>query len=263
LIQEFPWEDWTDEFELALGCGLNCIEWTVDLNKFEINPIFDPNYENLIHQLTQSSGISVESVTLDNFVEAPLHKINAKNNLKSDLKKLEWIVDRVKPHSINTLVLPIVRENGEESEETLDDLCRILANIQPVLDVNNMFLALELELSNNLISRVVESLAGFKNIGFNFDIGNSASLGNDPIREIQLYGEKLFNIHIKDRTYNGSTVPLGSGVARFKLIFQELNRNNYGRNYILQAARIPNQPEFVTIKNYLDFCKNAGLWISH
>lgn len=263
LIQEFPWEDWSNEFELASRCGLNCIEWTVDLTKFETNPIFDPNYSEFIHQITESNRITVESITLDNFVEAPLHKINAKNNLKSDIKKLEWILDRLKTHSIKTLVLPIVKENGEESEETLNNLCQILASTQSTLEVNNIFLAVELELSINQISKVVKSLSEYKNIGFNFDIGNSASLGNDPIREIQLYAEKLFNVHIKDRSYNGTTVPLGTGDARFKLIFRELNRNKYNRNFILQAARIPNQPEIITIKSYLDFCRNAGLWILH
>jgi hexulose-6-phosphate isomerase len=262
-IQEFPWEDWTNEFALAARCSLNCIEWTVDLNKLETNPIFDPLYKEFIHQITESNGITIESITLDNFVEAPLHKVNAKNNLKSDIKKLEWIVDRIKVHSIKTLVLPIVKENGEENEETLANLCQILVGTQSILEANNIFLALELELRIDQISNVVKSLAEYKNIGFNFDIGNSASLGNDPIREIQLYGNKLFNVHIKDRSYKGSTVPLGAGDARFKLIFQELNRNKYNGNFILQAARIPNQPEIETIKNYLHFCKNAGLWILH
>lgn len=261
LIQEFPWENWTNEFELAARCGLDCIEWTVDLNKFEANPIFDPIYREFIHQISQSNGINIESITLDNFVEAPLHKVNAKNNLTSDIKKLVWILDKIKPHSIKTLVLPIVKENGEESEKTLANLCQILAGTQSILEANDIFLALELELTIDQIRNVVKSLAEYKNIGFNFDIGNSASLGNDPIGEIQLYGGKLFNVHIKDRSYNGTTVPLGAGDARFELIFHELSRNQYNGNFILQAARIPNQPEIETIKNYLEFCKSAGLWI--
>ena len=85
-------------------------------------------------------------------------------------------------------------------------------------------------------------------------MGNSAALGNDAVEEIQLYGNKLFNVHIKDRILGGSTVPLGEGTVNFKKVFNELHLIGYEGNYILQAARIPRQNEVVTVKKYLDYC---------
>ena len=52
-----------------------------------------------------------------------------------------------------------------------------------------------------------------ESFGINYDIGNSASMGFDPIEEIETYGQRILNVHIKDRLFNGATVPLGSGDA--------------------------------------------------
>ena len=54
--------------------------------------------------------------------------------------------------------------------------------------------------------------------GINYDIGNSACLGYDPEEEINNYGDRIYNVHIKDRLLHGSTVPLGSGNADIKSI---------------------------------------------
>ena len=57
------------------------------------------------------------------------------------------------------------------------------------------------------------------NITVNYDIGNSAALGYDPIEELDSYGDKISDIHIKDRTLNGGPVVLGEGDADFEKFF--------------------------------------------
>ena len=47
-------------------------------------------------------------------------------------------------------------------------------------------------------------------------MGNSASLGYDAQEEIDLLGNKIINVHIKDRIRSGTTVPLGTGDTDFK-----------------------------------------------
>ena len=63
-----------------------------------------------------------------------------------------------------------------------------------------------------------------KYFGINYDTGNSASKGYDPIVELDLYGKYIDNIHLKDRIYKGSTVPLGEGNADFDTIFKKLKK---------------------------------------
>ena len=55
--------------------------------------------------------------------------------------------------------------------------------------------------------------------GINYDIGNSAALGFLPSKEFEAYGNRIVNVHIKDRPFGGTTVPLGTGDADFKTVF--------------------------------------------
>jgi hypothetical protein len=71
----------------------------------------------------------------------------------------------------------------------------------------------------------------------NYDIGNSASLGFNPEEELDAYGQRILNVHVKDRKLGGTTVPLGTGNANLDLVFKELNEINYSGGITMQAAR--------------------------
>ena len=73
--------------------------------------------------------------------------------------------------------------------------------------------------------------------GINYDIGNSAGLGYNPEEEIEAYGNRIFNVHIKDRLLHGTTVPLGTGNADIPSVLKLLDAINYSGNYVLQTAR--------------------------
>ena len=71
----------------------------------------------------------------------------------------------------------------------------------------------------------------------NYDSGNSASLGYDPIDEFAAYGVRVGSVHIKDRVRGGGTVPLGSGDASFRALFECLAALGYSGDFVLQVAR--------------------------
>ena len=48
-------------------------------------------------------------------------------------------------------------------------------------------------------------------IKINYDIGNSAAQGYNVIEELDTYGNRISDIHIKDRILNGGPVILGNG----------------------------------------------------
>ena len=71
----------------------------------------------------------------------------------------------------------------------------------------------------------------------NYDIGNSASLGFDPKQELEAYGQRILNVHVKDRKLGGTTVPLGTGSADIQFVLQKLNEIGYAGGITMQAAR--------------------------
>ena len=54
------------------------------------------------------------------------------------------------------------------------------------------------------------------NISINYDIGNSLALGYDFKEELNLYHNKISEVHIKDRKLNGPSVLIGTGLAKLK-----------------------------------------------
>jgi hexulose-6-phosphate isomerase len=88
----------------------------------------------------------------------------------------------------------------------------------------------------------------------NYDIGNSASLGFDPKEELDAYGQRILNVHVKDRKLGGTTVPLGTGNADINLVIQKLQEFGYSGGLTMQAARGENDVE--TAKNQLSYVRN-------
>ena len=91
-------------------------------------------------------------------------------------------------------------------------------------------------------------------------MGNSASKGFDPEKEIEILSKYIINVHIKDRIYKGNTVELGKGDVDFKKVFKMLKKIGYNDDLILQACREDinneNKNYLKTIKKYKNFTIN-------
>lgn len=256
-IQEFPINTWQDEFRMAKSIGLDSIEWTVDFNEYRLNPIFDSDAKGLITKLSNQFGVSVPSITLDCFVNAPIHAINELTGLKSDAADLVWVAQNICIPDLNLLVLPIVAEAGDFDLDKLLVLIRCLDEIGVEIANSGKRVAIECEFKISLIKILLDSLDPTV-FGVNFDIGNSAALGHSAREEIMLCKGRIFNVHIKDRKLGGKTVPLGDGCVNFLEVANELKSIGYQGNKILQAARKFEGPEFDDISSYVKFCKELG-----
>jgi len=88
----------------------------------------------------------------------------------------------------------------------------------------------------------------------NYDIGNSASLGFDPKEELEAYGLKILNVHVKDRKLGSTTVPLGTGNAKINYVLQKLQEIGYSGGLTMQAARGEN--DIKTAQEQLAYVRN-------
>ena len=89
-------------------------------------------------------------------------------------------------------------------------------------------------------------------------MGNSAALGYDPVEELNIYGPKITDLHIKDRFLGGPSVPLGKGNVNFKKIFEILLKQSYQGIMIFQAFRDDDGLEIFK-KQFSWFIKNIKL----
>lgn len=257
-IQEFPWKSWKEEFQRAASIDLYLLEWTLDLQGLYQNPFMTPTGQNEINELRERHNIRVQSVTLDCFLEGPLHRSHPETLAKSELKDLLAVAENARNLGVTIGVLPLVAESGRDDRETLRELFLELAAVEDLCVELDFQIALECEFDTETIHWISHEIRELTHVGFNFDTGNSASLGNNPNEELSIYGDKLFNVHIKDRKLGGKTVPLGQGNADFKAISRGLKELNYNGNMILQAARQQQGQEIETVSSYLRFCESFG-----
>lgn len=256
-IQAFPWKHWKDEFRIAHENGFDLMEWTLDQERLHENPLLTPAGRKEIHLLSQTYGLKIQSLTGDNFMQAPFYKTQGRTrlNLLDDLKK---ILDSCAALDIRLVLIPLVDQGRLESLEQQESLLQGLEQVRSFLENTKMKIIFESDFPPHLLVHLIEQLPS-QTFGINYDIGNSAALGFDPQEEIQTYASRIENVHVKDRLLGSTTVPLGTGNANFPLVFELLKKTQYSKNFILQTARAQDQNHVRALCQYRD---KVLKWIS-
>ena len=255
-IQSFPENSWQKEFDMAEKIGLNAIEWTIDLESFDCHPLINPNHKDAITHLLSKYQISCSTVTCDFFMQyTPWITPSSLSDLEA---RIETLISSKNLFGKKIMVIPLVDEGSPKSDAQWEYLREMLLNFVPLLRRHDTEIAFEFDIPPQEQIVFLESLNS-SIFGTNFDSGNSASLGFDSIFEIEVTKNFLKNVHVKDRKFNGMTVPLGSGDADLLGIGKKLNEISYHGRKILQAARVPDQSETKTIQEYVAYCLGIGL----
>jgi hexulose-6-phosphate isomerase len=247
-IQSFPWYHWKQEFKIAADNDFFIIEWTLDQNGLYNNPIMTIEGQNTVKALSSEYGVSIPSLTGDCFMQEPFYKKTG-DNREVLLQDLQNIIIACGMMGIELIVFPLVDEGSLENSAQEDALRDGLSRIEPDLEKCSVKIIFESDFPPDKLKDFVSYLPT-RNFGINYDIGNSAALGFDPIEEINTYGQRIANVHIKDRLLNGITVPLGNGNADIPKVLQELKSIEYKGNFILQAARAVDNNHANVLCNY-------------
>jgi L-ribulose-5-phosphate 3-epimerase len=233
--QAFPVGMWQDEFKVAKECGLDLIEFILDFNDAEKNPLLKEGGVDEIKSIISKTGVSVQTICADYFMEAPLHSSDDKVSEES-FKILEQLLETAKTLQITDIVIPCVDQSSLETKEAVNRFVEQITKIIPKIEKQNINLSLETDLAPQPFIELLDKLNS-KSITVNYDIGNSAALGFDSDEELEAYGERITDIHIKDRVLDGGPVTLGEGNANFKKFFTKLKEFNYRGPFIMQAYR--------------------------
>ena len=247
-IQAFPWDHWQEEFALASTLGIGLMEWTLDQDRLYENPLITVSGQKRIGDLCKCFGIAIPSLTGDCFMQAPFWKSSGteREALQNDFTV---IVEACGAVGIALIVMPLVDNGCLENKKQEDILVKYLHSQEDFIASKGVKVIFESDFGP-------ERLAGFiarfnpKSFGINYDIGNSAALRFLPTKEFSAYGERILNVHIKDRPFGGTTVPLGEGDADFETVFSLLADITYRGNYILQTARATNNNHAQMLSRY-------------
>jgi len=253
--QAHPVDYWQQEFELAQKIGLDCIEFILDFNNAENNPLLKKNGVNEILSVIDKTGISVKTICADFFMEAPLHSED-KAVSKQSQGVMKRLLNSVAELGVTDVVVPCVDQSSLVSQQTVNRFVKQLTPCVQIAEKKGINLSLETDLPPR---KFLDLLGRFnsEHVTVNYDIGNSAALGYDPVEELDTYGDRITDIHIKDRTLGGGSVVLGQGDADFNAFFSKLKEFNYQGTFIIQSYRDDEgmsifKQQFNWVKPYLE-----------
>lgn len=233
--QAHPIGSWQQEFAIAKSLGLDCIEFILDFNEAHINPLIRNGGVKELKQLMQSTGVMVKSVCADYFMEAPLHSADS-NVSQISIEVLRTLLKSAVELDIKDIVIPCVDQSSLNGDEDVKRFVAVIQQMREEIEASGVNLSLETDLAPASFVALLDKL-DCQAIKVNYDIGNSASLGFDPVEELDAYGHRISDIHIKDRTLGGGSVVLGQGNADFDRFFTKLKEFDYQGPFIMQAYR--------------------------
>ena len=248
-IQFFP-NDWEKEFPLAKELGFDFIQWFLDRDIPNFDPINDiwrdPDVLKKIDYVRKILPISSVDCGFY-FMFGPKANIS-----------FEYFSSLLKPLSSRLsegiLSIPLLEKSAPHSEKEKKEALITLQKIADKAKPLGLRLALETEMPATELIKFIES-CDRENIGVSYDTGNCTSYGFNCPHDIRLLDKMIFEVHLKDRKV-GSTqsVLLGKGDTDFINCFQAFKDIDYQGTYTLQAWR--GEDFIFDSKNQLDFIKN-------
>ena len=115
-IQSFPVNNWEQEFELAAETGYTCIEWVIDSDSIDINPLFSVSQRKTIESLSGKYNVSIPAVCHDQLMDIPLHSQDD-NTAKLAATILLKTMDACESLGIQFIEIPLVGD-GALSDDT-------------------------------------------------------------------------------------------------------------------------------------------------
>lgn len=239
-IQFFPDDpgEWEREFEIANQADISAIQWVWD--KLE-NPLLELAFRLHLKEVLARTGISVRHVDMQMFTKVDIA------NISSDF--CEQVCEAIADIDGKCVELPLLEGSTMLEEQNRQARLTGVRRFVSAAQKHGVRIAIEADPPPALYQEILETVP----VGVVYDSGNSAGMGYDVTEELSAYGDRVINVHIKDRSKGGPTVALGTGAARFPDLFAMLSQIRYSGPITLQAARGEDGHEIETVKRQVAF----------
>jgi hexulose-6-phosphate isomerase len=249
-IQAYPANTWQKEFEIAQEIGYAAIEWIVE-KPIETNALMTDSGKAEIKKVIALTGVSIDYVCADIFMQQPLVRMTEETKSQNN-EYLVTILKNAKEVGAIGVEIPFVDNSSIKNEKEKQEFIDVMQDAFKLAKDMDLKISLETDLPPIDFKVLLENI-DLDYVQANYDIGNSASLGFDPKEELEAYGLKILNVHVKDRKLGSTTVPLGTGNANINYVIQKLQEIGYSGGLTMQAARGENDIE--TAKEQLKYVR--------
>lgn len=228
-IQEFPSENWKEEFNYIDELNISYIEWIVTKKSYSL--LFDLDLKEYSKKIS--------SICCDHIID---EQIKDKYFLKEYLVP---ICDFCMKNDIKNLTIPLLEQSSID-QNNFDNIQKNFTDLAKNYEKLNFYF--EIDAHYEIAKRFISS---HENFVFTYDTGNLTSSGFDHTQYIEAIFDHIGNVHLKDRTVNPiKTVKPLFGNTNFFVIFSLLRKKNYQGKFTLQTAREKEGLELITIKEH-------------
>jgi len=229
-LQSFPWDSWREEFIRASETGFDSIEWLVDGNNDDDNPIATVEGRTEIKALAAQYNVGIRSLCAHTFMDGAL--LDEGKTSEAAINYLSRVLDFSADIGIEFVVLPVMEAMSIRTPTARDRLTKVL---RTVLDGAGPVLLLESDLPGVDLAAFVEKV-GSPQLGVLYDIGNANALGFDIAADIAVLGSMIREVHMKDRlSGNGPSHRLGEGDTPFSQAVQALAKFSWQGPVVLET----------------------------
>lgn len=234
-FQAHPLGYWQDEFPIAAELDLKCIEFIFDFNDYNLNPLWTVDGLKEIQEISKNTDIKVHSVCADFFIECPFHSYN-QNMRDLAISVARNLLQNCSELGVSDVVIPCVDQSSLRCPNDIDIFINQIQEIIPLAEKLDINLALETDLGPSSFKNLLDQLNS-SSITVNYDTGNSTSLGFIFEEELVAYGDRISDLHVKDRLRGGDSVTLGTGDLDMERFLAHFDLDKFTGPIILQCFR--------------------------
>ena len=243
-LQWFPNNNWEDEFSSASKLNIDFIELIAEISHNPENPIWSSTGIDKILELCNKNNLSVYSLCNDYIIDKSF-------NESSTFQQNIDLIEQCRKLEIKKYILPFFNAS-EININNQDIFVKNLLKIADYAEKYQIQILLETIMNGEELMNLLKIL-NHENIKIVFDTGNRVACGHNLPKDIELLGNNIKHVHIKDKDAMHNNVILGTGLVNFSHIFQSFRKIKYNGAYVFETTR-GNHP-LNTAKYNLEFSK--------
>jgi len=233
-LQSFPHKYWKEEFYRAAELGFDQIEWLVDSDDLNLNPLGQPDGPKRINALAAAAGVKIKSLCAHFLIHGTFTLPLNRKETKATVAALSRLLVLAPAIGIEVIVVPLM---GKASLGMAEGNWRQLKDnlIQAGFPSAICTLALETDLPAPAVLTLLDQL-DCDRIRICYDIGNATALNFDVSNDFSSLASQVVEIHIKDRFSNGGgNCCLGFGNTPVREIVLQAKAGGYSGAFILET----------------------------
>lgn len=230
--------DWTDVFPRARSLGFDVVELGVRADNYRSTELWREGGLEILAERAKRNKAPIASICLHTFWGYSFADNNISNRTTAKLI-LFHTLEACQALGAGTILVPITNPNGLSKEQARRRWSEEIRACAPGAESAGVRIALEVVGGSPVVTGAeMQSLLDEIDspaVGAYFDFGNSKMLGSDPVADIQLLGDRIFQVHVKDPRTDRTPCYLGEGDVDLEACLKSLIEIDYSGPLVFET----------------------------